>query len=304
MLRLLAKRALAQPLLHFLAVGALIFGLSDLLGEDSAGDERRIVIAPEWIEQLATGFAKQWRRPPNPEELQGLIDEFVREEILYREGVALGLDRNDTVIRRRVVQKVEFLIEDLVAAGEPDAATLEAFYQQNSASFRVPARIGFRHIYFSGDRRGEAAAEDGRRLLEELVAADASDAGAASGRGDPFLLSDRYQGISRKELAAQLGSAFADAVFALPPYAWHGPIASSYGFHLVRVSERADESLPALADVRERVVAAYLDAQRRRVNEVAIRKLRDRYEVVVEPASSSTSAASKARVADGTGETP
>lgn len=277
------RRALAQPLLHFLLVGALIFWASELFGPKAVGDERRLVIPPERVEQLAAGFAKQWRRQPDPTELQGLIDEFVREEILYREGMALGLDRDDTVIRRRVVQKVEFLIEDLVASGEPDEVALAAFYAQNSERFRAPARLGLHHIYFSSDRRGDGAAEDARQLLDELVAAEASGSNPAAESGDPFMLSDRYRDISRRELAAQLGDEFAAAVFALSADEWHGPIESSYGFHLVRVSERADETLPPFTDVRERVRAEYLDEQRRLANDVAIRRLRDRYEIVVEP---------------------
>ncbi len=298
------KRFLSQPLLHFLLVGGLIFGLSERFGPQAADDERRLVVPPERVEQLATGFAKQWRRPPDPSELQGLIDGFVREEILYREGMALGLDRDDTVIRRRVAQKVEFLIEDLVVTGEPDEAALASFYAQNSERFLTAARLGLRHIYFSGDRRGDRAAEDAQRLLDQLVAAEASAPGPAAESGDPFMLSDRYHDISRRELAAQLGDEFADAAFALPVDEWHGPIPSSYGFHLVRISERVDEAVPAFSDIRDRVQMEYLDAQRRHANDAAMRRLRDRYEVVVGSASPDSSGEAEAGPGDARDESP
>jgi hypothetical protein len=280
------RTALKEPLVHFLVVGALLFGVYDLGGGPPERDDRRIVVTQERIRQLASTWAKQWQRPPTEEELGALIEQFAREEVLYREALAMGLDKDDTIIRRRMAQKVEFLVQDLAAQRQPEPAELEAFFEENPDLFREPARRSFTHVYFSTDRRGSAALDDARRLRDRLNAEGATE---AAEQGDPFLLRHTYSMVTRQDVAGEFGTSFADAVFDLEPGAWQGPVRSGYGAHVVRLSERVDAVLPAFAAVRDAVQQAYVDEERRRTNEEVMRRMTERYEVVIEDGASTDS---------------
>lgn len=274
-------RLLREPLLHFLALGALLFGLYFLVSDAPApGDERRIEVSAGAINQLAEQFTRQWQRAPTAGEMQGLVESHIREEVLYREAMALGLDRDDTIVRRRLAQKMEFLSEDLASLAPPDEAELEAFYKDNAARFAEPARISFTHVFFSSDRRGAAAEADAFVALQELTAAGLS---RAPGRGDAFLLDFDFAGLSLTEIGGLFGRDFAEAIAGLEPGAWHGPVRSGYGLHLVRIVARDEPRQPSLAEVRERVLGE-LEAERRaRMNDEIYRRFRERYEIVVAP---------------------
>jgi hypothetical protein len=283
------RAALKEPLIHFLVVGVLLFAFYDLRGGSPEPNDRRIVVTRERIQQLASTWAKQWQRPPTEDELRALVEQFTREEVLYREALAMGLDEDDTIIRRRMAQKVEFLVQDLAAQRQPEPADLTAFFEKNADLFREPARLSFSHVYFSTDRRGSAAAQDARELRDRLNGENASEAAA---HGDPFLLRDTYRMTTRRDVAADFGAAFADAVFDLEVGAWHGPVRSGYGLHLVRVSERVEATLPAFAAVRDRVEQAYVDEERRRTNEEVMRRMMERYEVVIDDGARADAGAS------------
>jgi hypothetical protein len=270
---------LREPLVHFLVIGAALFAGWAAFGDNVDAASRRIVVSEAHVVQLATGFERTWLRPPTREELESLIREFVREEVLYREAVALGLDRDDTIIRRRLRQKMEFISDDVAAADMPTEADLLAYLQEHAASYRPDPVLAFRHVYISRDRHGPEAGRVADRLLTTLRSTPPPDAETL---GDPLMLPHFFAPTPRAEVAQLFGEAFADRVTAAPLDRWDGPYESGYGLHLVRLEQRVDASAPTLADVRERVEQDWRDDRRRRANEAGYQELLAQYVVTVD----------------------
>jgi hypothetical protein len=273
-------KLLREPLVHFLLLGAALFGVFALLGDRSSEHPSHIVITPGHLEHLLVSFTRTWQRPPTAPELAGLIDDSIREEVLYREAVAMGLDRDDTIVRRRLRQKLEFLTEETAERATPSDEELQTFLQQHLDAFRVEPRLAFRHVYLSRDRRGDAATAEAQHLLTQLTRSDA--ALDLTALGDPFLLPPEFALVSCSEIARLFGDAFATQLQHLEPGRWTGPIASAYGVHLVFIRERVDGRIPALAEVREAVQHEWLAARRKAVHEQFYQRLRARYTVIVE----------------------
>jgi peptidyl-prolyl cis-trans isomerase C len=267
-------KLLKEPLVQFLTVGAVLFLLSALLPGDSDATHRIEVDAAR-IDQLRQVFTVQWRRPPTAAELEGLIAQHIDEEVLYREAMALGLDRDDTIVRRRLAQKMQFLIEDIAVPPAPTEAALESYFEAHRAEFRTAPYLTFTHVYFSADRRPDAEAA-ARSALALLQGAD-----RGGGQGDPFMLRLDYADVTRDDVARLFGAEFADTLFALEPDGWQGPIRSSYGWHPVRIVSKFTPPEPEFADVRDAVLAAWLDAARRRANSESLDALKRRYDIVV-----------------------
>jgi hypothetical protein len=286
----LVQRWQREPLLHFLLLGAVLFGLYTVLpqGQPAAPSMPRLTVTRGDIAHLHTGWRMQWQRAPTEEELQGLIAAHIREEVLYREALALGLDRDDTIVRRRLAQKFEFLMQDLAAVRQPTDAELAAFFAAQRERYRVPVRLSLAHVYFSANRRGTAAERNAQEALAQLSAATAL--APASELGDASLLDFVQENKTEDEIGQLFGSAFADTVLQLTPGVWQGPVASSYGWHLVQVIERTPAWLPELAEVQEQVRRDWADAQHRRTNEEIFQQLRARYDIVVEPTAPAAAA--------------
>ncbi|HEC84794.1 MAG TPA: peptidyl-prolyl cis-trans isomerase [Thioploca sp.] len=269
-----------EPLIHFLLLGTALFILQGWVSQEEEPDSsRRIDISTGLIERLQETWTKQRKRTPTAKELQGLVDGHLKEEIFYREALRMGLDQNDTIIRRRLAQKMGFLIEDLVP-NNPSAESLKTFFVENAERYREPARITFTHIYFSKDYRDNAEA-DAVALLEEFKA-QAKPPLRASKHGDAFMLNYDYADQSWQKVAQSFGRDFADAVFKLEPDNWQGPLISAYGFHLVRVSQRTESRLKTLDEVQDKVYRDWRYTRRKQANQNAYAKLWERYEVVVE----------------------
>jgi peptidyl-prolyl cis-trans isomerase C len=282
MARPFLERLLREPLLHFLVLGGLIFALlSDANVPQPGGSEDRIVISGADVERLAVAWTQRWQRPPTEAELNGLIGEAVREQVLYREALALGLDRDDVVIRRHLRQKYEFLTQDLAFDTDPDEATLRAFHDAQSDRYALAGRLTFSHILFNLDRRGATALTDAERTLAELQSAKGPE--AAERLGDATSLPAGFNAVGESEVEAVFGPEFAAALRDLKTGRWAGPIASGYGLHLVWLSESVPAARPAFEDIRERVKDDWTHAQRIAANDAVYRALLDRYEVVVEP---------------------
>jgi len=273
-------RLLREPLVHFLAIGVLLFVLFALVNDDRRAAGNRIEITAADVEQLALMFRKQWQRPPDQQELQGLVDARVREEVLYREALAMGLDEDDTIVRRRLAQKVEFLMGDVSGITEPEDETLQIYYQEHAERYREPPRLGLSQVYFSTDRRGEQAAIDAEALLSRLRAANPPITQAPD-EGDPLMLPHIYVDKSTDDIARDFGAAFAERIGGLDTKLWHGPVASAYGLHLVYIASRDEARLPPLEEVRSQVVNDWLVEQRRTADERIYRRLRSRYEISV-----------------------
>ncbi len=275
------KRVLREPLVHFLAIGLLLFLLFGLVNDDQRVGANRIEITNADIEQLVAIFRKQWQRSPNPEELQSLIDSRVREEVLYREALAMGLNEDDAIVRRRLAQKVEFLMADAVAESAPDDATLQAYYDENAERYREPPRLSFTYVFFSTDRRGERATSDVEALLSRLRAATPPVTQAPAAEGDPFMLPRIYVDKRTDEIARDFGRAFAQELTGLETKRWQGPVASAYGLHLVYISSQKAARLPPLEEIRSRLANDWLVEQRRAADERVYQRLRSRYEIRV-----------------------
>jgi peptidyl-prolyl cis-trans isomerase C len=278
------KKLLAEPLLHFLLIGAALFGLQALLQprQPEVPSARRIVISQGDIARLRLTWQMQWQRPPTAEEWQGLLEAHIREEVLYREALSWGLDRDDTIVRRRLAQKFEFLTQDLAVWRPPTDAELASFFVQHRGRYRVAARLSFSHVYFNPDRRGPAIEQD--EALARLRAEAAHE--AAAELGDPFLLDHELQQKTTDEVEQMFGRTFAEAVVQVALGTWQGPVTSGYGWHLVKVDERVAARLLELSEVQDQVRRDWADAQRRMANEAVFARVRARYEVVIqEPAT-------------------
>jgi PPIC-type PPIASE domain len=271
---------LREPLLHFLVLGAALFGLYGLVSKKEA-EPAKLVISAARVAGLQDRFARTWRRSPTEQELQGLIEDDIRDEVFYREGKAAGLDRDDSIIRRRVRQKMEFLAEDMAAAEATDEQ-LTAYLASNSERFRTEDRLTFHHVFLSASRRGEALEGDAKQIAATLVHAKAP-ADAAT-MGDPFLLGEAFLQMPQGEVARMFGEGFAKRLSAAEPGRWQGPVPSSFGAHFIFVDEQTRGSLPPLDTVRDAVQREWLNARRVEAEEKLYRTLRDHYEIVVESA--------------------
>jgi len=270
----LLLRLLREPLLHFLAIGGLIFVLFSAMSEPVPEPTGTIVVGPERIERLAKGFQAVWRRPPTDDELRAMIDDFVREEIYYREALALGLDSNDTVVRRRLRQKMEFLTDSGAEILEPVAGELEAYFLANENAFRRGPRLAFEQIYL-----GETSAPESIRL--SLSALQSDPLASPSTLGEHTLLPAQL-GLSPPEAVdGVFGKGFFERLAELTPGVWAGPVASAYGVHLVRIGESLAARTPPLDEIRDNVLRDWKAAKARELRKLYYARLRERYVVEI-----------------------
>jgi peptidyl-prolyl cis-trans isomerase C len=249
--------------------------------EGAPGRGHQIVVTAQKRQWLAGRWEHQWRRPPTGEELGRLVEDFVREEVLYREALALGLDLDDLVVRRRLVQKMEVLA--FAGSARPGDAGVMGYFLAHREDYRLPETISFAHAFFGAAARGDRAAADARAALAGLRRAGAAD---AAGAGDLPVAASPVTAATRRQVGDRFGAQFADAVFALTPGAWAGPVASAHGQHLVLVTGHAAARLPELAEVSGRV-AADMDAERRAGSVDAMyARLRRGYDIIFEGAPS------------------
>ena len=272
------KRFLREPLFHFLASGALLFAFYAVVSPTGGEDEglARIVVTPEQVARLREAYQDVWGRPPDDDALAGLIDNHVRQEVLYREALQLGLDRGDALIRRRLNQKMEFLAGSGVELLEPTDAELGAYLTEHAERYRVPGEVAFRQLFL-----GEAAQPDGSdAMLEELrrrpLEADLADLGV------PTLLPPVFGPATGQDVRSLFGASFADALLDLEPGAWLGPVRSGYGWHLVMVTHRVSGRLPSLDEVRATLERDWRAARASELRDQAYRELRARYVVEIQ----------------------
>jgi hypothetical protein len=286
----LVRKFLREPLVHFLALGALVFVVFHFAANRGEAPEGRIVVSVGKVEQLVTGFSRTWHRPPSPQELDGLVEDYIREEVLYREALAMGLDKDDTIVRRRMRQKLEFLTEDATAAVSPTDQDLQDWLDKHPDKFRAEAKWAFRQVYFSADRHGESATAAASKALAKLTGAGKKI--DASELGDATLLPHELALSRLDEIASAFGDEFARQIPQLQTDRWAGPVQSPYGWHLVYVSERTEGRSRPLAEVREAVQREWLAARRQEIVDSTYSKWREKYAVVVESALAPADAAS------------
>jgi PPIC-type PPIASE domain len=286
----LVRKFLREPLVHFLALGALVFLVFHFAANSGDAPAGSIVVSAAKLEQLSIGFTRTWHRPPSQKELDGLVEDYIREEVLYREALAMGLDKDDTIVRRRMRQKLEFLTGDATAAVLPTDQDLQDWLDKHSDKFRAEPKWAFRQVYFSADRRGEGASTAASRALAMLNGAGGKI--DASGLGDATLLPHELALSRFDEIASVFGDEFARQIAQVETDRWAGPVQSSYGWHLVYVSERTEGRSRPLAEVREAVQREWLAARGQEIVDSTYSKWREKYAVVVETALASADAAS------------
>jgi len=286
------KRLIREPLVHFLLLGALLFGWSAWQGGGTAGSNR-IVVTPGVVDYLAAGFHRTWKRAPSDIELKGLIDEHVKEEIAAREAMAMGLDRDDIVIKRRLRQKLEFLLVDEAATTPPTDAELQAWLDKHPDSFRVEPTLAFRQVLLRPESRGASMTADATKLLARLRAAGPEV--ATHDLGDASMLPAETPLQPLREVANSFGQDFADALMKIAPGQWSGPVESSFGLHLVLVRERTDGAAADLATVRPLVEREVLAERRKAEMQALYERLLAKYSVSIESPKLPPAAATEAR---------
>jgi len=239
-----------EPLVHFLLLGALLFAIGMVRGEPDTPSSTRIAVTPGVVERILEGFRMTWRRPPTEAEFQGLVEDYLKEEVLYREAIAMGLDQGDQIIRRRLRQKLEFMTADFVATIEPTDEDLQAFLDEDPDRYRMEAVMSFRQAFVRSEDDPEVGARRAERLLEDLRANPEVDPVQV---GDSFLYPAFFGDMSELAISNTFGIEFKDALLTLTPGEWSGPVASPYGLHLVRIDFLTPGRIPELAEVREAV---------------------------------------------------
>jgi hypothetical protein len=271
------RKWLSEPLVHFLLIGGLLFVVYAYQNE-STDIENRILISTGELQSLKAQWTKRRNRPPGDEEMKNLLDQVIRDRILAEEAKTLGLDRHDSVVERRLAQKMEFLFSDLVDITEPDEQALQRYLEENIQQYQEPDRVSFSQIYFNPDQRQDELS-DATNLLAKLPATlneiDLSEL------GDRFLLPSSYQMNSRRDVERNFGTTFANQLFENIGQGWHGPLVSGFGVHLVFVESVVSQPPPRLQDVREKLVYDWLEEKGKEQNRNFYQALRKKYTVVI-----------------------
>ena len=274
------RRWLREPALQFLLIGTGLFLAYGWLHGRASFSRDTIVITEGRIEQLAAGFAGLHRRPPTREELDGMVQDAVREEILYREAMALHLDADDVIVRRHLAQKLQFVSEDTHPVPEPTQAQLRDFLAQHPQEFQAERGYSFTQVFLNPQRHGSQLQADAQRLLAALRTAP-DDAALVKG-GDPFLLDSHFERLPAGETARLFGADFEKALRTIATGQWQGPVTSSLGTHLVLLRLRDEPGPPQLADIQAEVRRAWMNEQRELANARFYAELRRRYDVKVQ----------------------
>jgi hypothetical protein len=278
------KRLWREPLVHFLLIGAAIFMFYGLTRDVGSEAPNRIVVTSAQVEQLHAKFKRTWMRSATEDEINALVDNYVREEVFYREALAMGLDQNDSIVRRRMRMKLEFILEDLSSQNETDEV-LSAYLKQHPDKFRSEAQVSFQQVFLNPDKRKDLAS-DAKKLLASL-----NGGAKPETLGDPTLVPSDYSLATQSEIARSFGKRFAQDVIKLVPSDWMGPVYSAYGGHLLKVSERVEASQPALADIRALVKREYLVQKHKEQKNLAYQQFRQGYEVTIKPVKNAQAAA-------------
>ena len=276
------RKFLHEPLVHFLALGAALFMLFSLVGSRSEPQSEKVFVTSGKIDQIITIFSRTWQRPPTAEELDGLIEDEIREQVLYREAMAMGLDKDDTIVRRRLRQKFEFLMDDIEAVSVPSDRDLQDWIDKHPGKFSTEPKFSFLQVYLNVSRRGEDASADATNLLARLN--NAGEKVNASELGDATLLPFEFPLSSAEIIAQVFGSSFAQQLQALVPGRWSGPLRSSYGLNLVYMRERTDGKLRTLGEVRDQAQREWIRARQEELTRTVYLNLRKKYTIVVETA--------------------
>lgn len=282
---LFMNKFLKEPLLHFLVLGTLLFAAYGFINDRFSSNNQQldeIVITGGQLDSLITGYEKVWQRLPTQQELEGLVQSYIREEIMYREALAMGLDRNDGIIRRRLQQKLEFLTEDIVSLAQPSEEELQIHLTANPENFRQPSRYSFQHVFINSNQRGTTAAADAQALLLELQSGK-YDAESIASAGDRLLMiQSQFTNAPEFTIQRDMGLAFTESLKQLSPGSWQGPIESGFGLHLVFIDSYSAGTVPELALIKEAVANDWQLSQQETTNAAFYAALREKYLITIE----------------------
>lgn len=271
------RRLVQEPLVQFLVAGVVLFGFSAWFDDAFDRGRSRIDVTHEKIIQLQDTWTKQRGAPPTGDELDRLVEDHIREEVLYREALASGLDQGDTIVRRRLVQKVDFLAQNLALAVEPSELDLQSYFDRHHERYLVPDQIAFGHVYF---KEGSDALGKSERALERLNADHVSVADAVSW-GDRFMLQHEYPLQTEREIQDLFGRSFAQGLTELPLRGWEGPIRSSYGLHVVQILQKVPAYIPELGQIRGQVLLDLNEQRLRSASDAYYQDLRKKFDITI-----------------------
>ncbi len=272
-------RILREPLLHFLVLGALLFGLYFWVGSPmTSTSAKHIEVSAPVIESLQATWKLQWGRKPTEQQLEKIVDNYVHDEVLYQEALALGLDDKDIIVRRRLIQKMQFLVEDVAGIKEPSDEELQSYLDQNANRYTIPGRFSFQQVYFSQELHGDRTDADAENLLTQLQ----TEPNPVQPKGDRSMLPTTYTLASAKTLNNTFGGTLAQEMAGVTQKGWQGPFHSAYGSHLVNVTEIEPGHPATLVEVRKNVRLDYLRKQKQKQDELFYEKLRDRYTISID----------------------
>jgi len=272
------RRIFKEPLVHFLFLGGLIFFMASFVYNKNFKAERTIVISNEKIGNIIRLYAVTAGAPPNKTQLDAMIEDYIREEIFYRESLKMRLDKDDEIIRRRLSQKMEFLQSDLSVVTPPSQKQLEDFYHSHPGNFRDSGEVSFTHIYFSADKND--AEEVQKRALAVKAKLMNSNKTRAPELGDPFSLQFDYTGQNKLDIVQLFGQKpIEDSLFESPLNQWIGPVESGYGWHLIRINERKQSRIPPFESIKDKVRDDYIASMKDSLNKVAFEKLKSKYTI-------------------------
>lgn len=270
------KKLIREPLIHFLLIGLALFIIFDVMNEAASDDPSNIQVSQGKIDVLAANFSKTWMREPSEDELNGLIDGYIRDEVYYREALALGLDQDDMLIRRRLRQKLEFILEDVVAQLTPTDEELTVFMNEQSDQFSVQPQMSFTQVYLNVDKRDDIQ-NDATQLITRLTAGE-----NPNDLGDSLMLPSSYGLLTQAEIERKFGGEFAQSLSRVSAGKWVGPIPSAFGAHVVRVNDIQPGRKLALDEARDKVLSEWQLAKRKTLQDETFQELKQNYNIVVE----------------------
>lgn len=273
-----------EPLVHFLIIGAGIFFLFNLISEPETELEQQIVIQQVDLDKLAIDWLRRNGRPASEQEREQQLKHFIREQVLYREAMTMGLDKDDAIVRRRLAQKMNYLFDDLSVISEPTEIDLETFLSGHTDNFIVSATISFSQIYFDPTvhKSPEKRQYEAEKLLKQLE----SSRGEIDtiNLGDRSLLPYEFTAERKSEISSMFGLDFTQKIFTLALNTWQGPVHSEYGSHLIYIHSRTQVRLPPLIEIREQVIRQWKAAKRREANDIFYQSLLQRYKITLDVA--------------------
>ena len=275
---------LREPLLHFLLIGACLFFIFSQVSDPEIDSlikaDHRITITKTDLDRLAATWLRSMGRPPSAQEREQQLKHFIREQVLYREAMTMGLDQDDVIVRRRLAKKMEYLFNDLSVIPDPDETELGTYLTEHAAKFTLPATITFSQIFLDPGERNQDINKDAEKLLKKLEETTADI--DTINMGDRSLLPYQFTAQRENEIAGMFGTGFSKQAFALPVNNWQGPVTSEYGVHLVYISSRIEARLPPLAEIREQVTREWRTTKQHKANEIFYQSLYQRYEIILD----------------------